>query len=121
ACDAAPAYLSLGRVSDARALLTRQSAMARRLNLKQFLAWITLRRAELSSAEGDRTQACDLAAQALAEAKEIGDLVLEPTALFVRARNSVDNDQDCKAALHLCKERGLKALATSETATATPR
>ncbi len=83
ACDQAPAYLASGRLEDAAAVLAVQHENAKRMELKQFGAWIVLRKAELALAEGHPDAATALAEEALTIARRLGDLLLETTALRV--------------------------------------
>ena len=58
ACDQAPAYLASGRLEDAAAVLAVQHENAKRMELKQFGAWIVLRKAELGAC-GRPSGCCD--------------------------------------------------------------
>ena len=60
-----------------------QHENAKRMELKQFGAWIVLRKAELALAEGHPDAATALAEEALTIARRLGDLLLETTALRV--------------------------------------
>ncbi|SLN70002.1 Bacterial transcriptional activator domain protein [Roseovarius albus] len=110
ACDIVPVYISLGRLTDARTYLSHQNTMANRLKLNQFLAWITLRRAELALLDNNTEQACELTDQALIKSREIPDLALEPAAMIFKAQCLNESDSLRDKAQTLAKKRGLFSL-----------
>ncbi len=109
ACDLAPAYLAAGRLDDAANILAVQHESARRMELRQFGAWIVLRKAQLALAEGDLEAAGALAEDAMDQARRMGDLLLEPTALRiggVAGRAQGHAGVSLEEARSLCKVRG---------------
>lgn len=112
ACDTVPALLAAQRLEDAEGLLERQIEAAEQLNLRQFQGWLALRRAGLQKILGSSRDASESARSALARAIEIGDLVLEPSAMALLAELGPEeerSDQE-QVARKLAQERGLKVM-----------
>ena len=86
ACDAVPVLLAAGRKDEAGSLLNRQLDAAEKLQLRQFHGWLRLNKSGLLCASNRKTEAKAEAEVALACAREIGDLVLEPAAMLALAR-----------------------------------
>lgn len=86
ACDAVPVLLAAGRKDEAGSLLNRQLDAAEKLQLRQFHGWLRLNKSGLLCASNRKTEAKAEAEAALACAREIGDLVLEPAAMLALAR-----------------------------------
>lgn len=110
-CDLTPAYISLGRVEDARQLLFRQEPEARRLALHQFSAHLALRWGELALVDGADDEVARRAAEVLRTARAAKYLVLETAAL--RLAGAVElarggSPRSIEAAAQLADDRGLR-------------
>lgn len=110
ACDLAECYIALGQVDNAHALVNRQSRIADQLELRQFKAWIDLRRAELAFLEDRQDDATGFLDAALNIAETIGDRALEVACHRLRAKSlpheAVRDDSE-KTAIELTKKYGL--------------
>lgn len=109
ACDAFPLLLACGRIDEASNLLNRQIEVAQQLKLRQFHGWLRLNKSELLRANKRSKEAEAEAAAALRSAREIGDLVLEPTALKVLAqyKSETERRHAIEVAQDLAVQRGL--------------
>lgn len=112
ACDAFPLLLAAGRTDEASNLLNRQIDVAKQLKLRQFYGWLRLNKSELLRTRKRLAEAEAEAQKALASARDIGDLVLEPTALKVLAQYQNENERirAIEAATHLAAQRGLSII-----------
>ncbi|MET1414699.1 AAA family ATPase [Roseibium sp. HPY-6] len=112
ACDAFPLLLARGRIDEASILLNRQIEVAQQLKLRQFHGWLRLNKSELLRANKRCEEAEAEAAAALRSARDIGDLVLEPTALKVLAqyKSETERHHAIEAAQDLAAQRGLSIL-----------
>lgn len=112
ACDAFPLLLAAGRTDEAGNLLNRQIDVAKQLKLRQFHGWLRLNKSEMLRTSRRFTEAEAEAKAALASARDVGDLVLEPTALKILAQYEHENERRSatEAAMDLAAQRGLAIL-----------